>query len=239
MSTDRITEWLGNEPWVGSLHTSFPKFAEGLARIGDVIHGDSALSAAHKAMFVAATVAVKRDVTLAEQYAARAVELGLTADEVWGAGINVLISRGVVPHRIFVDAFALAGVRPAAEATPFTERVSMDEILTYYKDLYQDVPPNVALGAEHRPPVIEGYYLMRRAALDEAPLEGRLADLMLVTVNAAEYEELFVEIHARFAIAKGASVEQLVEAVACAVPFAGIAAWLPGANGIIKALEGN
>lgn len=59
---------------------------------------------------------------------------------------------------------------------------------------------------------------------------------MLCTLNAAEYREDYVEIHARFAARGGASPDQLVKAVACSIPFAGVAAWLAGASGVSAAL---
>lgn len=59
---------------------------------------------------------------------------------------------------------------------------------------------------------------------------------MLCAVNAAEYRGDYVEIHARFAARGGASPAQLVEAVVCSIPFAGVAAWVAGANGVSAAL---
>ena len=60
-----------------------------------------------------------------------------------------------------------------------------------------------------------------------------LRDVSLVVVNAADYQPMFVEVHARGAFAKGATEEQLVEACVCAIPHAGVAAWLPASIGII------
>ena len=89
----------------------------------------------------------------------------------------------------------------------------MPEILDYYRGLYGEVPGNVALGAQHAPGAVMAYYLMRQAALEESPLENRLADLMLCAINAAEFRDDFVEIHARFALKGGATAGQLTEAV--------------------------
>ena len=119
---------------------------------------------------------------------------------------------------------------------PFEEPPPLTEILAYWENLYGSPPPNVQLAAEHSRGVSDAFYLMRVAAIEESPLEPHLADLLLCGINAAEYEELFVEVHARFALRGGATPTQLVEAVACAIPFAGVAAWRSGADGAARAL---
>lgn len=237
MSTEHLIEMFGPQPWVEDLAASFPKLAEGLALTGDVIQHDGALSGSEKALCVAAIGAVKRLPDVVSKYLGIALLGGLTPDEARGAAVNVLISRGIPGYRVFIGALAELSDAPAAPGPQFTDIVTTDAMLEYFGSIFGDVPPNVSLGVEHAPAAIEGYYLMRQAALDESPLEPRLADLMLCAVNAAEFREDFVEIHARFALRGGATAAQLTEAVACSMPFAGVAAWLSGANGVIAALE--
>ena len=228
---------LGAGAWIGDLAESSPKFAEGLARVADMMHSDGTLSAGDKALCVAAIGAVKRLPDVVIRYLKVALEAGLSPDQARGAAINVLISRGLPGYRVFLAALSELSDVPAGSGPDFTESVAIPEVLDYYRELFGVVPPNIALGAEHVPTAIEGYYLMRRAALEESALEPRLADVMLCAVNAAEYREDFVEIHARFALRGGATAAQLTEAVACSIPFAGVAAWLAGANGVIAAVE--
>ncbi len=237
MSTERLIDQLGDDPSVRDLVEGFPKFAEGLARAGDVIRSDGALPAHHKALCVAAIAAVKKLPAMAEQHLGAAVDGGLTPAEARGAAINVLISRGVPAYRVFVEALAAVTDEPATPGPEFTGDVSVDGIIEYYRGVFGDVPPNIALGTENAPKAIEGYYLMRQAALEESPLEPRLADVVLCAVNAAEYRDDYVEVHARFALRGGATAAQLSEAVACSIPVAGVAAWLSGATGVIAALE--
>lgn len=237
MNTQRLIEMLGPAAWAEGLIAGSPKFAEGLASAVAVIHSDGALPARDKALCAAVIGAVKRLPEVTSKYLTIAIDRGMTPDEVHGAAINVLISRGIPGYQALTEALAAisdAGVSPGPS---FEAEVSMDAILDYYKGLYGEVPANVALGAQHAPGAVVAYYLMRQAALEESPLENRLADVMLCAINAAEFRDDFVEIHARFALKGGATAGQLTEAVACAIPFAGVAAWLAGANGLIAALE--
>ena len=57
-------------------------------------------------------------------------------------------------------------------------------------------------------------------------------ELLLVTINAAEFQSRFVGVHAGGARRAGASEAEIVEACVCAIPIAGVAAWLPAADGI-------
>ena len=237
MNAERLIDTLGPGAWAEGLMAGSPKFAEGLARSGDVIHTDGAMLAKDKALCAAAIGSVKRLPDVVAKYLTIAMEAGFSADEVHGAAINLLISRGIPAYRALMDALAVQEDSAVGPGVPFAEKVSIEGILEYYRGLYGDVPANVSLGSEHVPAAIEAYYLMRQAALEESPLEPRLADVMLCAVNAAEFRDDFVEIHARFALRGGATAGQLAEAVACAIPFAGVAAWLAGANGVIAALE--
>jgi alkylhydroperoxidase/carboxymuconolactone decarboxylase family protein YurZ len=233
----RIAGHYPDAAWTGDLAGAFPKFAEGLARVGDLINRDGALSARDKQLAVAAIGAVKRLDAVTRTALGRSFDLGLTANEAWGAAINVMISRGMPSLETFVAAIEAHRPGSAPTGSPFAEQVTTQQIMEYYDGLYGTAPPSVGFGARYAPDAVQGYYLMRQAALDESPLAPLLADLILVSVNTAELQEDFVEIHARFALRGGATAPQLAEAAACAIPFAGVAAWLRGANGCLAALE--
>lgn len=231
-----LHEHVDHQRWAFELESSFPKFAAGITSAFEVVHTDGALSAGEKALIAASIGAVKRDPSVTVPYMKRALDGGITPDQARGAAINILLSRGITAYRIFSDALHELIDDPVLPGEPFEEPPPLLEILDYYENLYGSVPSNVQLAADHSRGVLDAYYLMRVAALEESPLEPHLADLLLCGVNAAEYEELFVEIHARFALRGGATPTQLVEAVACAIPFAGVAAWRPGADGAATAL---
>jgi hypothetical protein len=90
----RMGEWSGDRGWVDELYRVAPKFAEGLARVGDVVHAEGALPAWAKALFVAAVGAVKLNPAITERYLGRALDGGLTPAQARDAAITILISRG-------------------------------------------------------------------------------------------------------------------------------------------------
>jgi alkylhydroperoxidase/carboxymuconolactone decarboxylase family protein YurZ len=60
-------------------------------------------------------------------------------------------------------------------------------------------------------------------------LEPRYAELLLVTVLAADYSP-WASVHIDGARKAGASETEVAEAVLCAVPIAGLSAWVVGAT---------
>ena len=66
---------------------------------------------------------------------------------------------------------------------------------------------------------------MRKGTIDCNQLDRKAAELMLITVLASDYSPMAAT-HIRAARAVGATDEEMAEAVLCAVPAAGIAAWM-------------
>ena len=77
-----------------------------------------------------------------------------------------------------------------------------------------------------------GYHRMHHGALAADPGATKLAELVLVSLNAAELQRGFVEIHAATARMASASDDELVEAIVCAIRVVGVAAWAAGAEGL-------
>ena len=156
-----------------------------------------------------------------------------------GASVGLLISRGVTPHGLFVSALD-AAYGPAPEPGPVepgTFEASVSGAYEYFTGYFGFVPDYVELLGEQAPGGLEGYFLMRESSLGETPLPARDMELLLCAVNAAEYQAGFVAIHARGARRAGATEEQLVEAALVAMPFAGVASWLPAARGVIDSRD--
>ena len=93
--------------------------------------------------------------------------------------------------------------------------------------------------ADDAPRALEGYVLMREFSLAENLLDAKSVELLLCTVNAAEFSARFVNVHANGARKAGASEAEIVESVLCAIPVAGVASWLPGADGIMEGRTGS
>lgn len=237
----RTAELVGETSWLPRLEASTPKFVEGLARVAEVITTDATLPAGLKYLFAAAICAVKRDAALVDRFLLAAAAAGVTREHAEGASVGLLISRGVVPHGLFVDATDRAyGPAPTPAADPgATDGFTADVpgAYAYFERYFGFVPDYVALLGDRVAPGLEGYFLMRESSLGETPLPARDMELLLCAVNAAEYQPRFVAIHARGARRAGASEEQLVEATLVAMPFAGVASWLPAAQGVIESRD--
>lgn len=241
----RTAELVPAPPWLPRLELSAPKFVEGLARVSDVITEDGALSSALKALFAAAICAVKRDADLVDHFLAAAAKSGVPREHAEGASVGLLISRGVTPHGLFVGATDRAYGRlggdggdgaAGGDATAAFD-ADVPGAYAYFRRYFGSVPDYVELLGERASRGLEGYFLMREAALGETSLPARDMELLLCSVNAAEYQARFVAIHARGARRAGATEEQLVEAALTAMPFAGVASWLPAAQGIIDSRD--
>jgi alkylhydroperoxidase/carboxymuconolactone decarboxylase family protein YurZ len=198
-----------------------PESAAGYARIRAVIDSDGAIRAAHKALMVAVGAAVKHDVDLARRELVRGRAAGLTDAEIATGATALLISRGESAcARLLHAAGPLADDEPPR---PSAEVSGVDYFLAYNGS--DALPPRLALLADRSPEVFEGYFRMHHAALTADPESAKLAELVLCSLNAAELEGPFVGIHAVTARRAGASDEELIEAIVCAIPVAGVACW--------------
>lgn len=220
----------------GRIDAVSPKFAEGLARVREVTDTDGACPAWAKALYMAAAAAVKghRDMLMAQME--RSHRLGLTLSDARGAALTVLISRGEAVYATFNAAidevFGDTMAPPAGDAPEFP--IDRQGCLDYFEDYFGFVPDYVRLMADDAPRALEGYVLMREWSLAENVLDATHAELLLLTINAAEFSARFVNVHANGARRAGCSEAQIIEAVVCAIPVAGVASWLPGADGIME-----
>ncbi|RTL67632.1 MAG: hypothetical protein EKK42_12450 [Pseudonocardiaceae bacterium] len=237
----RTAELIGEASWLPRLEVSTPKFVEGLARVADVITTDGTLTVGLKALFAAAICAVKRDEALVDHFLAVAAKEGVPREHAEGASVGLLISRGVTPHGLFVAATDRA-YGPAASgdaAADATDGFTADVpgAFAYFQEYFGFVPDYVELLGDRVGAGLEGYFLMRESSLGETPFPAMDMELLLCAVNAAEYQPRFVAIHSRGARRAGATEEQLVEATLVAMPFAGVASWLPAAQGVIDSRD--
>lgn len=242
MAAERVEALIPGSRWLQRLEETAPKFVEGLARVADSITSDGSLPAGLKSLFAAAICAVKRDAGHVEHFLAAAAKAGVSREHAEGASVGLLISRGVTPHGLFVSALE-AAYGPAPQAGPAgpaayeAYEASVPGAYEYFTGYFGVVPDYVELLGERAPAGLEGYFLMRESSLGETPLPPRDMELLLCAVNAAEYQPRFVAIHARGARRAGATEEQLVEATLVAMPFAGVASWLPAAQGVIDSRD--
>jgi alkylhydroperoxidase/carboxymuconolactone decarboxylase family protein YurZ len=221
---------------MGEVAAISPKFAEGFARIRDVTDRDGACPAWAKALYMAAAAAVKKQPEVLAREIARAKQLGLGLRDAEGAALAVMISRGESAFATFLGAvratYGVAARKASSERSEFP--VTRESALAYFQSYFGFVPGYVALMADEAPRALQGYVLMREWSLAENVLAAKHVELLLCCVNAAEFSSRFVNVHANGARRAGASEAEIVEAVLCAIPIAGVASWLPGADGILE-----
>lgn len=203
-----------------------PYTVAGYALFREIIEIDASLPAKLKRLFVAIAAVNKGYGELARREIWAARRLGLSLKEA-AAGLILLSSlRGegaALSYKAVLDeaypASALPGdLPPAVSAAP-------GEAENNFRQYFGTIPPALAKLLELSPKGADAYYLMRKGTIECNSLDKKYAELLLVTVLASDYSPMAAT-HIRAARTAGATDAELAEAILCAVPSAGIAAWI-------------
>lgn len=200
----------------------------------EVIETDGALPAKLKSLFAAVAACNRRYPALAGKELERAARLGLTRNEA-AAGLILLSSLRGEGAALAFDA-TIRAVYPGAcnqanpPRPPELVRAAPGEAEANFKAYFGTIPPALATLLRLAPKGADGYFLMRKGTIDCNQLDRKAAELMLIAVLASDYSPQAAT-HIRAARAVGATDEEMAEAVLCAVPAAGIAAWM--ATGVL------
>ncbi|MDF0487496.1 carboxymuconolactone decarboxylase family protein [Sphingomonas sp. H39-1-10] len=215
---------------LGRLRRDAPKTVAGFRRWRTIIDTDGAVPARIKRLFVACAATVKgyEEMALRELQAAR--EAGLTEAEA-GAAVAILSSvRGEGAalrfHGLFGEVYPDGAEVEAGNEDILVEPGTAEANFLHY---FGTMPPSLGKLFEVKPLGADAYYLMREGTLSGTALGPVHAELLLVTVLAADYSE-WASVHIKGARKAGASEEAIAEAVICAVPTAGLSAWVIGAT---------
>ncbi len=207
------------------LRSHAPYTLAGYAAFRDVIDRDGAVPARLKALFVAVTAIDRRYPDLARRELVRGVERGLTVTEAT-AGIIVLSSlRGegaALEFAELVTGTMALGALPEPQQLP---DAAPGEAVANFEAYFGTIPPPLAQLLRLVPRAADAYYLMRRGSIDANPLSPKHGELLLLAILAAGYSPMAAT-HVRGARRAGASDEEIAEAVLCAIPAAGVAAWM-------------
>jgi len=204
-----------------------PYTVAGYALFREIVETDGALPARIKGLFAAVAAISKRDAGLASRELARARSQGLTLDEA-SSGLILLSSLRGEGVALAYDA-VLGSVYPdnvpAAFAAAESVHAAPGEAEANFRAYFGTVPPALASLLALVPRGADAYYLMRKGTIECNRLERKLSELMLVAVLAADYSPMAAT-HVKAARSVGATEQELAEAVLCAVPSGGIAAWM-------------
>jgi len=215
---------------LGRLRRDAPKTVAGFRRWRRIIDTDGAVPARIKRLFVACAATVKgyEEMALRELAAARDAGLG---EEEAGAAVAILSSvRGEGAalrfHGLFTQAYPDALEPEAPDEDLTVEPGAAEANFLHY---FGTMPPSLGKLLEVKPLGADAYYLMREGTLSGTALGPINAELLLVTVLVADYSE-WSKVHMNGARKAGANEEAVAEAVICAVPTAGLSAWVIGAT---------
>jgi 4-carboxymuconolactone decarboxylase len=203
-----------------------PYTVAGYALFREIVETDGALPARIKGLFAAVAAINKRDAALATRELARARAQGLTLDEA-SSGLILLSSLRGEGVALAYDAVlgAVFDSLPTTSATADAVQAAPGEAEANFRAYFGIVPPALANLLTLVPRGADAYYLMRKGTIECNRLERKLSELMLVAVLAADYSPMAAT-HVKAARSVGATEHELAEAVLCAVPSGGIAAWM-------------
>ncbi|MFZ0975826.1 MAG: hypothetical protein WAN22_26620 [Solirubrobacteraceae bacterium] len=228
VARDSISEHPGTDDVLLGISRIAPEVAAGYEQIRGVIAEDGALSAARKALLVAVCATARGYDEMASQELDRGRSLGLGDREIGIAAVALLLARGEQLTGRFVG---IAGGLSAPDAPRPASELDAEAYFLSYLGV-PSLPRRMAIMADRVPAVFAGYHRMHHGALAADPGATKLAELVLVSLNAAELQRGFVEIHAATARMASASDDELVEAIVCAIRVVGVAAWAAGAEGL-------
>lgn len=215
---------------IGRVRARAPKTLAGHRRFRRVVESDGALPAPLKLLFVAAAAAVKGFTDLSHRELAAARAAGLGAEDAGSAIAILASSRGEGAALRFEAIFAdVYGAEARVEAEEVPVGVATGEAAANFLQYFGEMPPSLGKLVELVPIGADAYYLMREGTLSGTALDPRHAELLLVTVLAADYSA-WAAVHMDGARRAGASEPEVAEAVLCAVPVAGLSAWVVGAT---------
>lgn len=212
-----------------------PYTVAGYALFREIVELDSALPAKLKRLFVAVAAVNKGYGDLARREMRAAARLGLSLTEA-AAGLILLSSlRGEGAAVAFLEVLnaeypangSPRDLPPAAEARP-------GEAEDNFRQYFGTIPVALAKLLELSPRGADAYYLMRKGTIECNSVDKKYAELLLVTVLASDYSPMAAT-HIRAARTAGATDAELAEAILCAVPSAGIAAWIAAGSLLAEA----
>jgi alkylhydroperoxidase/carboxymuconolactone decarboxylase family protein YurZ len=178
-----------------------------------------------KALFASVAAIDRRYPDLARRELARGASLGLIVRDAT-AGLIVLSSlRGEGAALEFADVIASVFDDPSAPPPQDLPRAEPGEAEANFRAYFGTIPAPLAQLMRLCPAAADAYYLMRRGSIDANPLSPKHGELLLLAILAAGYSPMAAT-HVRGARMAGATDQEIAEAVLCAVPAAGIAAWM-------------
>jgi pyruvate dehydrogenase E2 component (dihydrolipoamide acetyltransferase) len=209
----------------------------GFDRLADLALESTALEPCVREVGLALTFAGRGMEREARRHGQRALDLGITRPQVVEALVTGLLHGG---YGIFWECAWMIDQAPAAPwvGHPDAEQSDPAVIRAYFEKVWGgSLPPWLALTGDASPEQLAAYYQVRTDALGEGALPKKHKELIIVLMSCAEHYDFGIDVHARGALAAGASRDELIDTVRASVIAGGIVAWVAGFGIVDKALK--
>jgi Uncharacterized homolog of gamma-carboxymuconolactone decarboxylase subunit len=225
----------GNVEWVSVLCRHSPKKAVGLAYVAEGIFNRTVLPEKIKHFILLVIYLSQGRLDLAKLHAQLSRTAGATDAELLEAIEVFLPSRGVhmFSEGLRVIGLDLENLPVADEADATHEPVEVVDMLGYFESVLHSLPPFVTLLAEHKPELLQGYYILRSENLREGVLLHKYKELLLVALNTSERYTEGARIHVVNAMENGATAEEVVDAMTTAILSGGVPGWIEGSKAFV------
>ena len=111
-------------------------------------------------------------------------------------------------------------------------------IRAYFEDVWGGaLPPWLQLTGDASPEQLAAYYQLRTDAMGEGALAKKHKEIIIMLMSCAEHYDFGIDVHARGALAAGATKTELIDAVRASVIAGGIVAWVAGFGLVTRARE--
>lgn len=217
--------------WVRSMHEFAPDELVHYTSLRTSVMKDGALSRKEKELILIGINAARRYETSMLYHTQGAIDAGATPQEIADTVLSTIISRGLPAwlegQKAVKFAFEKYGTPSPKDQSQkmLQDSPSCDD---YYIRKFGQIPEWAQLMKSCNTNIYVDYTNLRNASLQENAISEVLKELILTGINAAERYPLGVQIHAKGALEKGATKEQLAECFMTAVLTAGIPAWFLG-----------
>jgi pyruvate dehydrogenase E2 component (dihydrolipoamide acetyltransferase) len=206
----------------------------GFDRMAELALESQALDPGVREVGLALTFAGRGMSREARRHGQRALDFGLTRPQVVEALVTGLLHGG---YGIFWECAWMIDEAPPAPwvGNPDAALDDPASIRKYFEDVWGgSLPPWLQLTGDASPEQLAAYYQLRTDAMGEGALAKKHKEIIIMLMSCAEHYDFGIDVHARNALAAGASKEEVVDAVRASVIAGGIVAWV-AAFGLVDA----
>lgn len=209
----------------------------GFDRLADLALESTELDPGVREIALALTFAGRGMEREARRHGQRALDAGLTRPQVVEALCTGLLHGG---YGVFWECAWMVDAAPPAPWVGHADADLTDPaaIRAYFEKVWGgSLPPWLALTGDASPEQLAAYYTIRADAMGEGALAKKHKEIIIMMMSCAETYAFGIEVHAKGALAAGATRGELIDAVRATIITGGVVAWVEGFGPVDKALN--